>query len=379
MKEFFPLSFFNNICICTKFFTFCIVFACIHYRGNAQVEPSFWQTLSVTARMNWGSFLASKAKSEYIKDSYSVLGEIDISSANLGKKNWQQQSGFPETGIGLLYGSSGSKAYMGDIAAAIAFINFHLIKRGIFKTNIRVGFGPGWVEKPFNTESNYKNLLIGTHLNACINFLLSSEFQLAKHLNLDAGISFTHLSNGSVKVPNLGLNIPAFSLGITYTLNPQFQPQKKTLPSFPKKINYYLFTFVAAKEAYPLESAVYLVNVVNFEILKDISYTGRFGGGINFTDDRASSEEIPNSPTYEFNKSKSQLQASVYAAYEYVIGNLSIPLQLGVYLYNNYPIQAMYQNIGIRYHFSAHWIAAVELKAHLGAGDFIQWGLGYKF
>jgi len=57
---------------------------------------------------------------------------------------------------------------------------------------------------------------------------------------------------------------------------------------------------------------------------------------------------------------------------------LSIPIQLGAYLYNKYQISEVYQVIGLRYRFLPHWIAGLQLKAHLGKADYIQYGIGYK-
>jgi len=125
-----------------------------------------------------------------------------------------------------------------------------------------------------------------------------------------------------------------------------------------------------------MESPVYLVNTVMLEASRDFSYTGRFGAGLNVTLDRSLSNETV---TFEFDKSEPQWQASVYGLYERVIGNLSIPFQVGFYLYNKYQFTPFYQAIGLRYRFLPHWVAGLQLKAHLGKADYLQWGLGYKF
>jgi hypothetical protein len=194
------------------------------------------------------------------------------------------------------------------------------------------------------------------------------------------------------------LNPTALSAGIVVDLHGPLHPQSRDrLPRVPplrdpdqqtelpspelpvnKKWGYYIYSFVAAKEAFPLESPVALVNVLNLEAMKDFSHTGRWGGGINLTYDRALSNEVANSGTFVFDHSKSQLEASIYAAYEYVVGRISFPFQLGYYLYNNYPVNALYEMVGVKYRVTPHWILGMALKAHLGNGDFIQWGLGYK-
>ena len=249
----------------------------------------------------------------------------------------------------------------------------------ILRLNCKFGLGIGWVQKPFNVQTNYKDLVIGSHLNDCMNLQVLSGVQIEKHTYLHIGFSLTHFSNGNIKLPNLGLNIPALSAGVEYSFSAQPKMIKKFVPPLKKKWYYYLFTFAAVKQTHPLEGPLHLVNLMSFEMMKDFSYTGRYGAGINLTYDRALSTEVPNSATFAFDESKLKLEASIYGAYEYVIGNLSIPMQLGLYLYNNYRVSKIYETIGIKYRLASHWIAGMLLKTHLGNADFIQWGVGYKF
>ena len=339
----------------------------------------FFKITFRTAAIHYGFYFPGNVKSDYVIDSRPFLGEIDISSQTNGQKIWQQLNHYPVTGVGILFGKSGGDRYIGNIGALVPFINFPLNRGHNFKMDCRFGLGIGWVQKPFNVQTNYKDFVIGSHLNACINLQILSGIQIEKHTYLHVGLSLTHFSNGSIKLPNLGLNIPALSAGLEYSFNVQPKRIKRFVPPLQKKWHRYLFTFAAVKQAPPLESSLHLVNLMSFEIMKDISYTDRYGAGINLTYDRALSSEVPYSATFAFDESKLKLEASIYGAYEYVIGNLSIPMQLGIYLYNNYGISKFYENIGVKYRLTPHWIAGVLLKAHLGNGDFIQWGVGYKF
>jgi lipid A 3-O-deacylase PagL len=342
-------------------------------------DSSIWHSLSFAVRAHYGSFIANEPKLQSVQDGHTFLGEFDIISQTSGNRAWQQAAGYPQIGLAFLYGQSGASEYIGHMAAVLPFINFPLYKTSGFTANLRLAVGPAWVEKIFNPETNYQNLVIGSHLNACLNALVSARIRILPRTDLELGLSFTHISNGSIQLPNLGLNIPALSAGFRYELFPFHRPHKEPLPPIKKKIRYSFYSFVAGKESLPLESAVYLVNVFNLEALKDISRTSRFGGGINMTLDRAQSTEVPYSVVFAFDRSQSQWQASVYIAYEYVVGNLSFPLHVGYYLYNNYPVASIYETAGVNYKFATHWSAGFALKAHLGNGDFIQWGLGYQF
>jgi len=342
-------------------------------------DNNFFNSLSASGSFYYGFNNSSDVKLQAIEDSHPIFAELDIYSQTTGKKDWQQVNGYPEIGLSLLYGNSGASQYLGKIAAVFPFINFSLHKSNFISLKSKFGLGFGWVQKPFNAVSNYENLVIGSHLNACLQIQFSAEMKIENYLRLVTAISMTHMSNGSIQLPNLGLNIPALSLGLKFTVNPHLTLIKSSISDVDKKVNFYLFSYFALKQAFPLESPISLVNILLFEVVKDFSHTGRFGGGINLTYDRALRKEVVNSPTFAFDNSASRMELSLYGSYEYVMGKLSIPIQLGAYLYNNYPVSEIYEMIGVRYRFSRHWIAGLGLKSHYSNGDFIQWGIGYKF
>ena len=358
----------------------CVTFIlCVHLALSQKTDSLILKSFSINAAVHYGFYFWSNVKTDYTIDSRPLLAEIDINLQTNGEKIWQQLNGYPVIGLGILFGESGGAKYIGDIGGIVPFINFPLYKSHSFFIEGKFGIGAGWVQKPFNIQTNYKDLVIGSHLNACINLQVLLGLQIEKYTYLHMGFSLIHFSNGNFKLPNLGLNIPALSAGLEYRFHAQPKMIRRSVPPLRKKWSYFLFTFAALKQTHPLESPLQLANLISFEMMKDFTHTGRYGAGINVTYDRALSNEIYNSPVFAFDQSKLKLEASIYGAYEYVIGNLSISMQLGIYLYNNYRVSDVYENIGIRYRVAPHWIGAVQLKTHLGNADFIQWGAGYKF
>jgi hypothetical protein len=346
---------------------------------SQSADSSFFNTLSFSALINIGIYNASNVKLQSILDSRPILGEIDVTTQTTGKRLWEQINGYPVFGLGLIYGNSGSRAYIGNILGLFPFVNLPVLRSHGFSLFGKFGIGVGWVEKPFNPQTNYENLVIGSHLNACINLNLTAQFQIQPHLYLDFAAGLNHMSNGGTKLPNLGLNIPLLSLGFKYNVNPNFKKISHPIPAVIKKINCYLIVSAAITQNLQLEGPSYLVNLVNFEVLKNFSHTGRYGLGVNLTYDPSLGNEIYNSAIFAFDMSKSKFVASVYGAYEYVMGRLSIPLQIGIYLYNNYPVNWVYETLGLRYQFANHFIVGAALKIHAINADFIYWGLGYKF
>src|SRR5450432_320115 len=346
--------------------------------STAQDSPQdFTHRLSIGIMGHYGFIDPSISTLAYVMYSHPELLELSVSTQTIGGQSWQQNNNFPEVGLAFLYGNSGSPKYLGHMTALIPFIKFYAFRSSRFYMGFRVGMGGAWVEKIFNKETNSKNLIIGSNMNFCANLMVSVGTKILPRSYLDAGFSLTHLSNGSMKLPNYGLNPISISAGIKYDLHPPLKMIKSPLPLLNKKWNYYIYAFAAFKESPPIESPVYLVNIINAEVMKDFSYTDRIGAGINFTYDRSLVTQDLNSPGYHFDNSKLRLEVGLYLAYEYVAGNLSFPLQVGVYVYNNYLESTVYETVGIKYRIAEHWVIGGAVKAYLGKGDFIQWGIGY--
>jgi hypothetical protein len=143
---------------------------------RAQPDSIFKRSLSIAIRGNYGRFLANEPKLQYIQDRHSSLAELDIFSQTSGRRYWQQTSHYPEPGFAILYGQSGASEYIGHLVAFIPYLNFHLHESAIVNFNLRIGFGAAWAQRVFNEETNYQNLILGSHINACINSSLTAEF-----------------------------------------------------------------------------------------------------------------------------------------------------------------------------------------------------------
>jgi hypothetical protein len=347
-------------------------------QGNVQYKTnSFIKNTSLGTRFYYGSFITPTAKSEYIRDSYTSLGEIYIQYQTKGNKEWQLSHQYPQWGLSFLYGNTGSRQYIGNMRALYAYANFPLLKSHSYSGSFRFGAGPGWVNKPYEVNVNPKNTIIGTKLNAYIHLMFQNEIKLTGPLFLNANLSFMHLSNGGTQLPNLGLNIPAFSAGLRYAFSDPVIERRVLSDSFTKKINYQIYTSVGIKQWPWVGSDSYLVNTLQAEAVRNFSRNNIYGAGIIFFYDRTlphySSEAMATPPH------RNKLQAGLYASYEHQVGKLSLPLQAGVYVYNRYKSPALFQQFGLRFHFSKHLSTQVLLKTHMGKADFIHAGIGYNF
>jgi hypothetical protein len=331
--------------------------------------------ISFTAQGYYGSFLTHLPKAQYLRDSYSYFGELSISRQTDGQQDWQVANGLPEVGLAGFYGNTGSRQYMGRMGGVFPFVAWRLYKSNRFKSTFRAGAGIGLIEKPYRKISNHKNVLIGTYGNAYIHFLWQNEVRLFSNIHATAGLSFSHFSNGSSTLPNLGLNIPALTIGLRYSGTPGETIPKKRLDSLIKKRTLTVFTTAGWKQFPWIESQRYLVNTVQLEWARRFRHSARYSGGAVFFYDRAL--EVDPSGILDQKRKGNKLQAGLYAGYEHLLGRLSVPVQLGVYVYNHDIYSALFQQVGFRYRIHPQWSIQLAMKTHSGKADFFHLGVGF--
>ena len=344
----------------------------------AQGSPSgYWKNTAISLQGSYGSFLTIAPKAQYLRDSYTSFGELAFSKQTDGRQPWQTANHYPRLGVAAIYGNTGSRKYIGHMAGAFPFVSFPLLHHRQWTTQFRLGTGAVWIQKPYDPVSNYKNALIGSRFNYLINMMLENEIRLSGHISLNAGLSFTHISNGCLQLPNLGLNIPALTAGITYhtlktpvTVNP-------TKASYNAHIQYMVSTSVGMKQSPWVGSPHYVVNVLSAEASRAFNYSNRYGAGLSLFYDRSL---VIDASGLTFSKEESRkVQGALYALYEHQMGKVSIPVELGFYVYHPYDNNFWYQSLGLRYRLAPHWQWSVQLKTHLGKADYIHTGFGYTF
>ncbi|MER3463492.1 MAG: hypothetical protein C4329_02820 [Chitinophagaceae bacterium] len=344
----------------------------------AFAQSGFLCNSSIAVQTHYGSFLTPSPKAVYVKDSYTSFTEIAFLKGADGSKPWHIANGFPKWGIAAFYGNTGSRQYIGHMGGLFPFIHFPLIKKGIYENTLRVGAGIALIEKPYDTESNHKNVVLGSKVNAFINFTWQHQFRISKAFYANAGLSLTHLSNGGAQLPNLGLNIPGITAGVRYVIDETKVDYTKTYLSFDKKIHLQMGLSAGFKQTPWIGSKTYLAKIITIEGDKQIGSVNRLGLGIHlFYDPSSNNDEIdPVFPDKQ--QSDYQYNAGFYFQYEHMIRRLSLGVQLGFYPFKAYYSDSFYENVGVRYQLTNRWSGGFYLKTHWGKAEYIHLGFTYK-
>jgi hypothetical protein len=267
------------------------------------------------------------------------------------------------------------------------FINFPLYKHRNFTFGFRFSLGVGYLTRKFDRLNNYKDIAIGSHINAAINLMFEARYRLSEYLTLTGGISFQHFSNGSLKTPNYGLNAPFASLGLAFrpVSDNKDIGDRYIAPTepFSTTIRHSMEFDIGGALGYKNMTSQLGSNFMVYHFFENtffpVSRKSRFGFGIDLSYDESHKKILE----MEGNPATSPLQImrpGINAAYELMVGKLGFIMNLGYYLSGKETSNGpLYEKICFQYVFAKNFFAHVLLKVHFGRADYIGWGVGYTF
>jgi len=320
---------------------------------------------------------------------------IKLAKQTTGENQWEQLYKYPTYGIGIYVADFYNPEEIGTPLAIYGFFNAPFKRWNKLTFNYEIGFGTTFNWKSFNPVNNKYNISIGSGQSFFIDAGLNLQYNLTKKLDLEAGFSLTHFSNGALKKPNKGINTigPKISLKYNFEDRPNFIKSK--IPEYEKE-NEWLISFFGGIKNVIFEDAT--IDVIekyeglNFPVFgitsvfnKQVSYKSKIGIGMSFSYNGALDAQIAvenNELDALDSPFSDKLQVSIFPSYELIVNKVSLILQPAFYLYRknlktNTPV--FHQRIGLKYHFSKDFFAGITLRDYnFKTSDFIEWNIGYR-
>ncbi len=240
-------------------------------------------------------------------------------------------------------------------------------------------FGFSYDFNPFDETINPSNILIGSYRNCYIHVGYNLNFNFNNKFAAYGSVGFKHFSNGAVKLPNKGINLIPFGLGVKYRFSDQSLPKPEVpLETFIRH-NQWNVMMAAGYKNYELRGSSYFKSTLGFNYLRQMSYKYRVGLGMDFF--YSDGAEIRNkSDESDFSKSVSY---AVVGSWEWVINRIIyVPIGVGYYLQRNLENgeeEPYYGRIGMRFRISDHYNLGITIKAHGGHADYFEWTFAYTF
>ena len=360
---------------------------CLSCIATAQKRHSFQSpNLMIESRANYGFLIAHHLEMETFNRHLPSF-EINLARSTYGKNQWEALYKYPLTGVSYWNAWLGDRQILGQAHAVMPFISFPLLKSDKSELNFRLAAGMGYLTKKFDRIKNYKYIAIGSHLNAAINLMFEYRWKPVEHLQLSAGVQLMHFSNGSIKTPNFGLNIPSASAGLAFRINKENPYIKRSMrPSLTMfEFDGRQFIEVRINSLYGIKTIGEVIsenyNVVAgaISVLKPVGYKGRAGLCFDLSYD-ASDAMYVGIKGVDYNNNLQLLKPGVAVMYEVVLSRLSFPFAIGFYTGGLYKSEGMsYYKLGIQYLVSRNVFTSITLKTHFARADYVALGLGYRF
>jgi hypothetical protein len=234
----------------------------------------------------------------------------------------------------------------------------------------------GYGTKVYDPENNILSIALSTKLNALLVFALESRIHVGNH-SATLSLDMTHFSNGAIKVPNLGLNLPFLSAGYGYRIQESTYCDTCLVAGLGyKSLEFGAIVFGSAQELFPTGGPKMPVIGLNFVARK--YFSRRTGMEVSF--DIMSKQSIMNFHP-EVEKTQGEIiQLGVFAGYLVPMGRYQMVIGMGAYVRDKFkPEDALYHRVGMRYVFYNGINLNLVLKSHWARADYVEYGIGYTF
>ena len=317
------------------------------------------------------------AHHQELRDNYGGLMpqalEFNWLRATNGDKQWQRVWNYPD--IGISFGWIDLKdPDLGHTLYSTVYLQKYIRSRDDkLQFSFKVAPGISYSTKTFEPESNENNTFVSTRINLIMegNFLV--HYRLAPQWNLYGGIALTHYSNGGVKLPNSGFNIPSLTLGAIYR-PAETEPVRNGDPVTPiirsLRVNImYAGSFKSEGES--TNDLAFAWTLSGYGYWR-MNHRSALTGGLDVFYNGTIPARVDNPDANPY-------RLAVMAGHDLIAGPTSILFQVGYYVYRPEDVdKSFYWRIGVKQHISKKIFAAMLLKAHMGRADVIEWGLGYQ-
>ncbi len=311
---------------------------------------------------------------------YSLLS-FKILWQNPGYMDWQRLYKGPYYGFGISKGDFGNPSEIGFPHSYYGILGLPLsrFKKLELFTEFQFGLTSNW--RSFDLATNPKNVAIGGALTVHLDLALKMFYQLNPRLDLGAGFSFIHFSNGGLKRPNRGFNIfaPHAELRYRFEDRPDYKSLESTKKTSPSGSIFFMRTgSVHQLVEFEPDTNYFAVYGWSLVYLQQISNKLRLGIGrdMNYWWGMTA-----NSDGTMGERTVKNLSVGYILQSEMILNDLSLIGGVGIYAAHMRfgSFNQFYQRLGIRYDVYKTLSLGVNIRAiKFSLAEFMEFNIGYR-
>lgn len=303
------------------------------------------------------------------------------------KKAFTDVFGDPRLNLELKITKLNNTDTFGYSLAVLPGYTYNLVQNKRVILGAKVSYGLNLNTKQYSHASNFDNRAISSPINFALDFGLNLSYNLNAYTHLTAGTGLYHVSNGSLKMPNGGINILYAQLGMTYyPMGLAYsQIKRPTYTGKSKSIYYQVYGAYAYRQIGYFNyinsfSIASLSNQVYFSFNKLYST----GLGLDAFYDASQALLYDSQKNYSEVPENQKYLIALGWCNRFEAGNFFFPLSLNHYIYPMKVIkEPVYIKFGLGYQLNKSLFTGLFFKGTLNnkkqlQSDFMEWSLGFR-
>ena len=336
-----------------------------------------WEVTSFTG---WGQIWPHVSKVNYLQTSHLFHQSVSLSFVPSGRKSWHQRYNYTRYGVYGSYNDFGN-AEVGKAYSLVPYYNFSLIRKSRTWLALRLGIGLGYLTKRWDPDENWKNIVIGSNLNASIDLTLNYQYQIFPKIALVGALSLAHFSNAKYAAPNTGINYPVFMIGIAYR---NFEEQDWGRTKAPKKpdSNWGLESNLSAgaKENFAADPNKYFSANLTGLLTYAVTTKSLWGVALDLVHD-SGKMRIAKSERGDYRSNYLAYTAiGMGVAYQLKVHRTEYLFQLGTYVVGREVMEkSVFNRLAIRHYFTERYGLHVGIRNHRVNAQTLEFGMVYRW
>ncbi|CAD5285107.1 MULTISPECIES: acyloxyacyl hydrolase [unclassified Imperialibacter] len=268
---------------------------------------------------------------------------------------------------------------LGKAVGLQAFLDIPIIQSGKSTFYANTGVGLLYSGSHFSIKESNLNFAIGAPLSYKINFGVGFKRHWGQRWYSRAELSFMHISNGGIRVPNLGLNSAQMAVGAGYVFSQKekgFEAPKPGL-QLVKKSHWLLQLGGGLRQPEWLLAKKYAL--VYLGVLRERLFFEKvyLGIGVDYFYDWATKYEVN---TGIVTGNSLQYRVGIHAQQEWLFGRIGLQAGLGYHVVKQTADPDWYQKAGLKFHINDKFSVASHLIVRNFKGSYaVIWGGAYAF
>jgi len=377
---------------CTITIVFCLVMASAHAGSGEDLKSGQWFSrvgFTPALVLPKNPFETTQTSGDVHTRWISSM-TFEIGRQTDGSRDWHHLYGLPTYGFGFSVASFGDGEETGQPLDAYTFFSWpfaRLSKR--FQLTTDFGMGVSWNWKEFSEETKDYRTVLGSNVNARIDWGFYLRHLMTRKVSVYGGIDFTHRSNGGMRQPNSGINVIGPSAALRYDFVPERAAQVRHVPPFRPAWEFVMGSAIGGKNVIehtnPVVSRDYGALEFTTALQRHFYRYGKVAAGTDLTYDGAAGARvdiIEGNAVHWRPGAGQRLAIGLYGGYEHVIDQFGALVQAGYSVaraFDDPTSPRFYMRYGWRYYINDRFWAMFAIRSIEGRrADFLELGAGFR-